>query len=164
MWKLTFLIVCSCHVTYAFQSESTLYCCLNIKELLAWSRPQIWRLSDYNWTRTQNHLVRKRTLNHLARKCLFTNEYSCSHLYFYNLSRVMHKCLLREYSCFSVTWFLFEFFGWWSCNISINFTVDINRNHQSLEKWTWQWTLLIFLYYWLKTVWEKIVVFQWFDS
>ena len=29
------MTVCSCHVTYAFQSESTLYSCLNVKELLA---------------------------------------------------------------------------------------------------------------------------------
>ena len=29
------LTVCSCHVRYAFQSESTLYSCLNVKELLA---------------------------------------------------------------------------------------------------------------------------------
>ena len=34
-------IVCSCHVTYAFQSESTLYSCLNVKELLARSRREI---------------------------------------------------------------------------------------------------------------------------
>ena len=27
--------VCSCHFTYMFQSESTLYSCLNVKELLA---------------------------------------------------------------------------------------------------------------------------------
>ena len=27
--------VCSYHVTYTFQSESTLYSCLNVKELLA---------------------------------------------------------------------------------------------------------------------------------
>ena len=27
---------------------------------------EIWSLSDYNWTRTHNHLVRKRTFNHLA--------------------------------------------------------------------------------------------------
>ena len=40
MWWLT---VCSCHVTYAFQSESTLYSCLNVKELLARSRCEIWR-------------------------------------------------------------------------------------------------------------------------
>ena len=33
--------VCSCHVTYAFQSESTLYICLNVKELLARSRREI---------------------------------------------------------------------------------------------------------------------------
>ena len=26
--------VCSCHVTYTFQGESTLYSCLNVKELL----------------------------------------------------------------------------------------------------------------------------------
>ena len=31
----TFSDLCSCHVTYAFQSESTLYICLNVKELLA---------------------------------------------------------------------------------------------------------------------------------
>ena len=33
--------VCSYHVTYAFQSESTLYSCLNVKELLARSRSEI---------------------------------------------------------------------------------------------------------------------------
>ena len=62
------ITVCSCHVTYAFQSESTPYSCLNVKELFARSRRKIWRLSDYNWTGTQNHLVLKRTLNHLAMK------------------------------------------------------------------------------------------------
>ena len=38
--------VCSCLVAYAFQSESTLYCCLNVKELLARNRREIWNLSD----------------------------------------------------------------------------------------------------------------------
>ena len=33
--------VCSYHVTYAFQSESTLYCCLNVKEILARNRGEI---------------------------------------------------------------------------------------------------------------------------
>ena len=51
------LTVCSYHVTYVFQSESTLYSCLNVKELLAQSRRIIWSLSDCNLTRTQNHLV-----------------------------------------------------------------------------------------------------------
>ena len=55
----------SCH--YAFQSESTLYSCLNVKELLVWSRHVIWSLSDCNWTQNQNHLVHRRTLNHLAK-------------------------------------------------------------------------------------------------
>ena len=41
--------------------------CLNVKELLARNRREIWSLSDRNWTWTQNHLVRKRTLNHLAK-------------------------------------------------------------------------------------------------
>ena len=59
--------LCSCHVTYAFQSERTLYSCLNVKELLARSRHEIWRLSDSNWIRTQNHLVHKRILNHLVK-------------------------------------------------------------------------------------------------
>ena len=44
--NLILLTVCSCHVTYAFQSESTLYSCLNVKELLARSRREIWNLSD----------------------------------------------------------------------------------------------------------------------
>ena len=61
------LTVCSYHVTYAFQSKSTLHSCLNVKELLARSRGKIWSLSDCNWTRTHNHLVRKRTLSHLAK-------------------------------------------------------------------------------------------------
>ena len=59
--------ICSYHFTYAFQSESTPYSCLNIKELLARNRRDVWSLSDYNGTRTQNHLVRKRTFNHLAK-------------------------------------------------------------------------------------------------
>ena len=67
--------VCSYHIMYAFQSESTLYSCLNVKKLLAWIRCKIWSLSDCNWTRTQNHLVCKWTLDHLAKwlsVCLWT--------------------------------------------------------------------------------------------
>ena len=51
--------VCSYHATYAFQSEFTLYSCLNVKEFFAQSRLEIWSLSDCNWTRTHNHLVHK---------------------------------------------------------------------------------------------------------
>ena len=59
--------VCSCHVTYALQNESTLCSCLNVKEPIAHIRREIWNLNDCNWIRTQNHLVRKRTLNDLAK-------------------------------------------------------------------------------------------------
>ena len=67
------LTVCSYHVKYAFQSESALYICLNVKELLAWNRCNIWSFSDCNGTRTRNgtrthnYLVRKWTLKHLAK-------------------------------------------------------------------------------------------------
>ena len=72
------LTLSSSHVTYAFDSESIIYSCLNVKELLAPSRCEIWRWSNCNWTRNQNHLVLERTLNHLAKlakwsSCLLSN-------------------------------------------------------------------------------------------
>ena len=51
-----------------FQSEATLYSCLNAKELLARKMRNIWRLSDCNGIRTYIHLVRKRKLNRII-KC-----------------------------------------------------------------------------------------------
>ena len=59
--------VCSYHVTYAFQIESTMYSCLNVKKPLVRNRCDIWNLSDCNGTWTQNHLVCKQTLNRLAK-------------------------------------------------------------------------------------------------
>ena len=44
--------------------------CLNVKELLAGSRCFIWSLIENNGIRTHNHLVRKWTLNHLAKLCV----------------------------------------------------------------------------------------------
>ena len=41
-------------------------CCLNVKELLAQNRWDIWSLNDCNRIWIHNHLLRKRTLNHLA--------------------------------------------------------------------------------------------------
>ena len=61
------MTVCYYHVTYAFQSESTLHSYLNVKELLAQNRLNIWSLSDSNRIRDYNHLVCKRKLNHLAK-------------------------------------------------------------------------------------------------
>ena len=45
--KIT-VTVCSCHVTYVFQIESTLYSCLNIKELLARNPKVKWLQLDSN--------------------------------------------------------------------------------------------------------------------
>ena len=51
----------------AFKSESTLYSCLSVKELLTRNRREISSLSDCNGIRNHNHLVRKRTINHSAK-------------------------------------------------------------------------------------------------
>ena len=87
--------VCSCHVTYAFQSESTLYSCLNVKALLARSRRDIWSLSDCNRTRTQNHLVRKRTINHLARPNGWVLVYELSGSGFESSCNHLEACLFH---------------------------------------------------------------------
>ena len=55
------------HVTYAFQSKSTLYSCLNVNQLLAQNRRDIWSLSDSNGIRTHHHLVSKWPLKQLAK-------------------------------------------------------------------------------------------------
>ena len=49
----TTLTVCYYHVTYAFQSESTPYSCLNVKELLVQKRHDIWSL------RSDSHLPKR---------------------------------------------------------------------------------------------------------
>ena len=60
-------MVCYYHVTYTFQSESTLYSCPNVKELLPRNKGHISSLSDCNGIKTYNHLISKRTLNQLAK-------------------------------------------------------------------------------------------------
>ena len=75
----------------AFQSESTLYSCLNVKELLAWSRREKWGLSDWNWTGIQNHLFLKRTLNRLAKVAWW---FSC----------VLRTYLHSAFDCMFLSW------------------------------------------------------------
>ena len=91
--EILMVTVCSYHFTYVFQSESTLCICLNVKELLARSRCEIWSLSDYNWTRTHNHLVHKWTLNHFAKlaKSAWRFESTCNH-YWWSLVWRLLKC------------------------------------------------------------------------
>ena len=74
------LTVCSYDVTYGFQSESTLYIFLNIKEVFAQKRRDIWSLSDCNETRTHNHLLRKGKLNHLPKLTKWLNWVVSSYL------------------------------------------------------------------------------------
>ena len=53
-------------VTCAYQSESSLNSCLNVKQLFGQNRCKIWSSSDSNEIRTHSHLVRKRAVNYLA--------------------------------------------------------------------------------------------------
>ena len=66
-WLEIHLTVCYYHFTYAFQSDPTLYSFLNVKELLAQNKCNIWSLSDSNGIETHNHLVCKQALKHLAK-------------------------------------------------------------------------------------------------
>ena len=110
------LTVCSYHVTYLFQSESTLYSCLNVKELLAQNRCKIWSLSDCSGIQTHNHLVCKWTLNQwfvyklsgcrfvshccYVRKCLFLSamishvEWRTETNQFFMYHKTQHYCYI----------------------------------------------------------------------
>ena len=73
------LTVCSCHVSYSF---SELIHTLELpQELLARSSCKIWRWNDCNWTRTQNHLVLKRALNHLDKRTKWLSVVLSTYLY-----------------------------------------------------------------------------------
>ena len=48
-WEFWILIVCSYQVTYPLESESTHYICLNVWELLAWNRREIWMVKSEIW-------------------------------------------------------------------------------------------------------------------
>ena len=95
--ELLQLLTVSCnHVTYAFQNESTLYICVNVKELLARNRRDVWSLSDCNGTRTHNHLVCKRTLNHLAKLTKWLSWVANTYLYG-AFDRIFLSCHIRVY-------------------------------------------------------------------
>ena len=68
---LKFLLIMS---RTRFRGESKVYSCLNVKELLARNRRNIWSLNDSNEIQTHNLLVQKRTLNHLPK---LTKRLSC---------------------------------------------------------------------------------------
>ena len=94
-----YISIMSC-TRFRVNPHSILYNCLNVKELLAQNRHGIWSLSGCNRTQIYNHLVCKRTLNHLA-KLVWLNgsvfiyklsgcgfKSCCSHLNFLNIYQV----------------------------------------------------------------------------
>ena len=67
--KLPIITVCYYHVTYNVSFRLNLHhsiVCLNVQELFAQSRCDIWSLSDSNWIQTYNHFHRW-TLNYLVK-------------------------------------------------------------------------------------------------
>ena len=67
------------HTSFGVNPHSVV--CRNVKKLLAWSRRHIWSLSDSNWIWTHNHLVRKQTLNHLAKLAKWLSCVVSTYLY-----------------------------------------------------------------------------------
>ena len=104
------LTVCSYHVTYAFQSESTLYSCLNAKELLAQNRHKIRSLSDCNWTRTRNHLVCKQTFDHEKVGLLLVVELAImnarKNIWCILQGRIIHEQQKRRKCCFLINYLI----------------------------------------------------------
>ena len=49
-----------------FQSEPTLYTCLNVNEIFAQKKVHVRSLTEINRIWTNSHLFRERTLNHLT--------------------------------------------------------------------------------------------------
>ena len=76
------------------------------------------------------------------RKCCFSCSVKIKKTSFFGLSRVIHECIVGE----NWKYWLIKLY------ISTIFTVNVYRNHHSVKKWGWQWTLLSFLYYCLTTV------------
>ena len=92
-------LVCSYHAyVNAFQSKSTLCSCLNVRELLVWSRREIWSLNDSNWIRTYSHLIHKRMFLYEVSEYGF--ESSCCHFAFPVCKLTLQKYGGREGSSF----------------------------------------------------------------
>ena len=79
--------------------------CLNVKALLSQSRRHIWSLTDSNRIRTHDHLVRKRTINHLAKVVELCHEYlsvRCIWLYVIIMSRTSFRVKLHSIVCLNI--------------------------------------------------------------
>ena len=152
------LTVCSCHVTYAFQNESTLYICLNVKELLTRKCRNIWSLSDCNGIRTNNHLVCKPTLNHLVK---LTKSLNWIVVTYFKLDLTVCFCHVTYTFQSELTLYIFlnfkKFLTWNRLNIWSLKNCNGSRNHNhlgrkrklkhlaNLTKWV-RWIVSTYLY------------------
>ena len=123
--SMRLLNVCSYNAPYAFQSESALYICLNVKKLLARNRREIWSLSHCNETRTYNHLVHKRTLNHLAK---WSNDWVV--LWVISCTVHLNAC------CYHVT------YSFQSESTLCKSTLYVQLSARLRTKWLWVWIFL----------------------
>ena len=92
-----------------FQSESILYSYMNINEFFAQNRRDIWSLSDTNGIQSQEHLIQKQTLSHLAKLATRLSCVVITYLY-YGFGCILLSYYLRvlEWTC---TPKLTEFWG-----------------------------------------------------
>ena len=72
---------------------------LNVKELLARCRRHIWSLNNSDEIRTDNHLVRNRTLNHLAKLAKWYLPVRCIWQYVIIISRITFRVNPRSVVC-----------------------------------------------------------------
>ena len=133
------MTVCSYHITYEFQNESTLYICLNVKELLARNRYDIWSLNDCNGTRTHNHLVRKRTLKYLAKLAKMYYELT---VFVYELSGCrFESCCIEVIICNNCIWLLFlNWFG--NSHVFLDVAFDEKSTLQRVDASNQLWKLM----------------------
>ena len=72
-------VIIMSHTNFRVNPHSIVF--LNVKELLARSRHQIWSLTDNNKIWTHSHLSRKWTLNHLAKLAKWLSCIVSAYLY-----------------------------------------------------------------------------------
>ena len=86
---MTSLIYCKTHNPLYVLIMSRTRFRVNPHSIVAWmsrnslleAGAKFWNLSDCNWTRTHNHLVHKRTLNHLAKLAKWLSCVVSTYLY-----------------------------------------------------------------------------------
>ena len=113
--------------------------CLNVKELLARSSRHIRCLSESNQMRTHNHLVGKRTLNHLGKLAKWLGWVVSTYLYvaFYSMVIIMSRTSFRVNTesivCLNVT----ELLAWSRRHIwTLRYSNDIQTHNHLVCKRT----------------------------